>query len=109
MVSFNSGQARSFGTDDAPISFRVFVRAIVSLGKILHELEQKDNDHAIELAMRGEDDLRSLTRIELLKQELEVGVEAGDAGNVSQAAEIRSIANHVRRMSTAVTSLPGES
>lgn len=109
VVSFNSGQPRTFGTDDAPVSFRVFVRALVSLGKILRELEEKDNNDAIELAMRGEDDLRSLTRIELLKQELEVGVEAGDAGDISQAAEIRSIANHVRRMSTAVTSLPGES
>lgn len=106
VVSFN-GQAESFGAEDAPISFRVFVRALVSLGKILRELESKDNDAAIESAMRGEDDLRSLTRIELLKQELEIGVEAGDAGDISQAAEIRSIANHVRRMSTAVTSLPG--
>lgn len=107
-VSFD-GQSASFGTEDAPISFRVFVRAIVSLGKILRELGQKDDDHAIELAMRGEDDLRSLTRIELLKQELEFGAEAGDAGDLSQAAEIRSIANHVRRMASAVTSLSGMS
>lgn len=108
VVSYGAGHSRtrSFGTDDAPVQLRVFVREMLRLGAILKELSEKDDARAIELAVRGEDDLGSLTLMELLKQELELGAES-NPGEGGEIAEIRSIANFINRTAIAVTALPG--
>lgn len=113
VVSLDPRGPSSFSPYDAPPSFRVFVRAIVSLGGILRQVQERDNERAIELAMADQDDDMSLTRIEMLKQEIEFGVPDSDSIHESESqhlretAELRTIANQINRMALAVTSLPG--
>lgn len=133
LVTFGPSRPTSFGSLDAPPAYRVFVRAIIGLGAIFRDLQEKDNDRAIELAMSGQDDTLFLTRLEMLKEELENGppdsdsIHEGESQRLRETAELRTIANQVNRMAlgeqcffcgivyalshslafAAVTSLPG--
>lgn len=97
-----AGQAASYGSEDAPASFRPVVSSLVGLGKVLRGLEEADDAAAIERAMAGEADAPGLTSIERLSQELELGPEAGDT-----EPAIRSIANNIRLAASGVVQLPG--
>lgn len=105
IVSFGPGRPTSFSPLDAPPAYKVFVRAIVGLGAVLKDLQDKDTDRAIELASSGQDDNMSLTRIEMLKEELENGppdsdsIHDGESHRLRETAELRTIANQVNRMS----------
>lgn len=104
LVTYGPDRRASFGSLDAPPAYRVFVRAIVGMGAVLRDLEEKDNDRAIELAMSGQDDTLSLTRIEMLKEELENGppdsdsIHEGESQRLRETAELRTIANQINRM-----------
>lgn len=104
VVSFGSGGPTSFSSLDAPPAYRVFVRAIVGLGAALRDLVERDNQRAMELAMSGQDDNMSLTRIEMLKEELENGppdsdsIHEGESQRLRETAELRTIANQINRM-----------
>ena len=104
LVTFGPNRPTSFSPLDAPPAYRVFVRAIVGLGAIFRDLQEKDNDRAIELVMSGQDDMLFLTRIEMLKEELENGppdsdsVFEGESQRLRETAELRTIANQVNRM-----------
>lgn len=103
-MTYGPDRRASFGSLDAPPAYRVFVRAIVGMGAVLRDLEEKDNDRAIELAMSGQDDTLSLTRIEMLKEELENGppdsdsIHEGESQRLRETAELRTIANQINRM-----------
>lgn len=113
IVSLGRGRPTSFGVLDAPPAYRVFVRGIVGLGAVLKDLQEKDNARAIELATSGQEDNVSLTRMEMLKAELEDGppdsdsVHDSELQSLREAAELRAVSNQVNRMALAVNSLPG--
>lgn len=104
IVSFGRDRPTSLSALDAPPAYRVFVRAIVGLGAVLRDLEQKDNERAVELATSGQDDNMSLTRIEMLKAEIEGGppdsdsIHDGESHRLRETAELRTVANKVNRM-----------
>lgn len=95
-----SGHRRnaSFGVDDAPEPLRVFAQEIIKLGAILKELQAKDDEHAIHLAVEGLEPGTSPTNMELLQSELEHGADSNHEQDGVQVAEIRSIANHIGRI-----------
>lgn len=100
VVSFGYGHERkqSFGIDDAPLQLRVFARELLRLGGILRQLQESDDERAMELAMQDQPDSIFLTQIELLKEEIEVGAENATCEG-EEPSQIRTIANAINRMS----------
>jgi hypothetical protein len=77
---------------------RVFVREILRFSAVLRNLQERDDQKAIDQAMAGQDDLGSLTLVETLKQELELGPEASNSAESPHLIEIRSVCNAINRM-----------
>ena len=88
----------SFGASDAPEPLRVFASEIIRLGAVLRDLQAKDDEKAIQLAIDDRGGSNAPTYMELLKRELEHGSETYGLDE-AQTAQIRSIANHVNRLS----------
>lgn len=71
---------------------------------MLKKLQDEDTERMIELATSGQDDNISLTRIEMLKIEIEDGppdsdsIHDGESHKLRETAELRTIANQVNRM-----------
>ena len=87
----------SFGASDAPEPLRVFASEIIRLGAVLRDLQTKDDETAIRLAMDDRRDSNAATYMELLRRELEYGSETYGLDE-AQTAQIRSIANHINRL-----------
>lgn len=88
----------SFGASDAPEPLRVFASEIIRLGAVLRDLQTKDDEKAIKSAIDDRAGSNAPTYMELLKRELEHGSETYGLDE-AQMAQIRSIANHVNRLS----------
>ena len=100
LVNFADMQAAnsSIGLEDAPTPLRGLVSELLRLGEVVRELQDRDDQSAIDRAIDDEDDLRSLTLIELLRQELEAGADAHPNCESGSMYEIGTIANSVNRM-----------
>ena len=100
IVTFGAGskESSSLGVADAPLPLRVFIRELLRLSSVLRNLQQQDDQRAIEQALQGQDDLTFLTLLELLRQELELGTSMDNSSESKPILEIRSIANSINRM-----------
>lgn len=96
----NGGRAHTttLGSEDAPPVIQSFVRELLKFNAVLRTFQERDDQRAIELAMQGQDDLGSLTLIESLKQELELGVDSSNSSESPHMVEMRTICNSVNRM-----------